>query len=93
MAPFVGWIPWDGSEGALEEAVIDDVALAIFALDDPVAGEDFALAGVGEDKGGTCALPCEYQKRSAGSEGFQSSSPVGLLSDEIYLITSLIKKA
>ena len=77
VASLVGWFPWDGSEGALEESVIDDVALVIFALDDPVAGKDFALTGVGEDEGGICALFSVYQKRSAGPEGVQSSSPVG----------------
>ena len=77
VAPFVGWLPWNGNKGALEEGVIDDIALAIFALDDPVTGEDFALAGVGEDEGGICALFSVYQKRSAGPEGVQSSSPVG----------------
>ena len=77
VAPLVGWLPWDGNKGALEEGVIDDIALAIFALDDPVAGKDFALTGVGEDEGGICALFSVYQKRSAGPEGVQSSSPVG----------------
>ncbi len=75
VASFVGCVPWDGNEGALEEGIIDDVALVIFALDDPVTGKDFALAGVGEDEGGICALCCVYQKGPAGSERFQSSSP------------------
>lgn len=79
MASFVRRIPWDGNEGALEEGVIDDVALAIFAFDDPVAGKDFALASVGEDEGGIGALLCVYQKRSAGAKGVQSSSPVGVV--------------
>lgn len=78
VAPLVGWLPWDGNEGALEEGVIDDVALVIFALDDPVAGKDFALTGVGEDEGGICALFSVYQKGSAGPKAVQSSSPVGV---------------
>jgi hypothetical protein len=85
VAPFVGWLPWNGNEGALEEGVVDDVALAIFALDDPVTGEDFALAGVGEDEGGICALFSVYQKRSAGPEGVQSSSPVGVVLPTRYM--------
>ena len=85
VASFVGWIPWDGNEGALEEGVIDDIALVIFALDDPVTGEDFALAGVGEDEGGICALFSVYQKRSAGTEGVQSSSPVGVVLPTRYI--------
>ena len=79
IATFVGWIPWDGNEGALEEGVIDDVALVIFAFYDPVASKDFAFAGVGEDGGGICALLCVYQKGPAGAEGVQSSSPVGVV--------------
>ena len=75
VASFIGWIPWDGNEGALEEGVIDDVALVIFALDDPIAGKHLALASVGEDEGGICALPCVYQKGPAGAEGVQSISP------------------
>ena len=85
VATFVGWIPWDRSEGALEESVIDDVAFAIFAFDDPVARKDFALSGVGEDEGGICALSCVYQKRSAGAEGVQSSSPVGVVLPTRYM--------
>jgi hypothetical protein len=85
VASFVGWIPRDGNESALEEGVIDDVALVIFALDDPVTGKDFALAGVGEDEGGICALLCVYQKGSAGAEGAQSSSPVGVVRPTRYI--------
>jgi hypothetical protein len=92
---FAWWrIPWDGDEGALEEGIVDDVALVIFALDNPVAGKDFALTDVGEDEGGIFALACVYQKGSAGSERFQSSSPVGgCSSGKIYVITLPIKKA
>jgi hypothetical protein len=43
VAAFVGWFPSDGSEGALEEGVVNYVALVIFALDDPVAGIGFTL--------------------------------------------------
>ena len=85
VATFVGWIPWDRSEGALEEGVIDDVALVIFALDDPVAGKDFALTGVGEDEGGICALFSVYQKGSAGPKAVQSSSPVGVVLSTRYI--------
>lgn len=85
VAPFVGWLPWDGNEGALEKGVIDDVALVIFALDDPVTGEDFSLAGVGEDEGGICTLFGVYQKGSAGPEGVQSSSPVGVVLSTRYM--------
>ena len=85
VAPFVGWLPWDGNKGALEEGVIDDVTLVVFALDDPVAGKDFALTGVGEDKGGIFALLCVYQKGPAGTEGVQSSSPVGVVLPTRYI--------
>jgi hypothetical protein len=90
----VWWIPWDGDEGALEEGVVDDITLVIFALDDPVAGKDFALADVGEEEGGVFALSCLYEEGSAGSERVQSSSPDGgCSSGKIYVITLFIKKA
>ena len=69
VAAFVGWFPGDGGEGSLEEAVVDDVALVIFAFDDPVAGKGFALAGVGEDEGGVEALGGVDEKGSAGAKG------------------------
>jgi hypothetical protein len=69
VTAFGGGLPGDGSEGALEEVVVDDVALAIFAFDDPVAGEGFALAGVGEDEGGVEALRGVDEKGSAGTKG------------------------
>jgi len=56
VAAFAGWFPRDSGEGALEEGIVDDVALAIFAFDDPVAGVGFALSGVGEDQGGVETL-------------------------------------
>ena len=60
VTAFVGGLPGDGGKGALKEGVIDDVALVIFAFDDPVAGVGFALSGVGEDHGGVLALCCVY---------------------------------
>ena len=56
VATFARWFPRDGSKGALEEGVVDDVAFVILAFDDPVAGVSFALSGVGEDEGGVEAL-------------------------------------
>jgi len=49
MAAFTGRLPGDRGKGALEESVVDDVALVIFAFDDPVAGISFALSGVSKD--------------------------------------------
>jgi hypothetical protein len=79
VASFVRGLPGDGGEGALEEGIVDDVALVVFAFDDPVAGVHLALTGIGEDEGWTFALPGFYQKRSAGPEGFQFSSPDGVV--------------
>jgi hypothetical protein len=56
LASFVRLLPWDGSEGALEEGVVDDVALVVFAFDDPVARVGLTLAAIGEDGGGVSAL-------------------------------------
>ena len=60
VTPFFGGLPGDGGKGALEEGVIHDVALVIFAFDDPVAGIGFALSGICEDDGGVLALCCVY---------------------------------
>ena len=60
VTPFFGGLPGDGGKGSLEEGVIHDVALVIFAFDDPVAGVSFALSGVCEDDGGVLALRCVY---------------------------------
>ena len=68
VASFAYGFPRDGGKGALEEGVVDDVALAVFAFDDPVARIGFALAGVGENEGGVEALGGVYEKRSAGAE-------------------------
>jgi hypothetical protein len=68
VAAFGGRLPGDGSKGALEEGVVDDVTLVIFAFDDPVAWVGFALSGVSEDEGGVEALGGVDEKRSAGAE-------------------------
>ena len=68
MTAFVGGLPWDGGKGALEEGVVDDVALVVLAFNDPVAGKGFALSGVGEDDGGLEALRGVYQKGPAGAK-------------------------
>jgi len=68
VAAFTGGFPRYGSEGTLEEGVVDDVTLAVFAFDDPVSGIGFALAGVGKDKGGVEALGGVHQERAAGAE-------------------------
>jgi hypothetical protein len=58
-AAFVGALPGivlNGREGALEEGVVDDVAFAVFTVDDPLAFFDVAKAGVSGDGGGLLAL-------------------------------------
>jgi hypothetical protein len=79
VSSFVRGLPGDGGEGALEEGVVDDVALVVFAFDDPVAGVDFALAGVGEDGRRLSALRGVYEDRSAGAKGVHVSSPGGVV--------------
>jgi hypothetical protein len=68
VAAFARGFPWNRCEGALEEGVVDDVTFAVFALDDPVAGIGFTLAGIGEDDRRVEALGGVYEKRSAGAE-------------------------
>jgi hypothetical protein len=77
----------------LKEGVVDDVALVIFAFDDPVAGVGFAMAGVGKDGGGLRALRGVYEKRSAGPKGVHFSSPGGLFCRQFNDSTALVKKA
>ena len=78
-------IPWYGREGALEEGVVDDVALVVFAFDDPVARVGFTLAAIGEDGGGLGALCGVYEKRSASTKGVQFSSPGGVVLPTRYM--------
>ena len=80
VAAFAGGFPGDGSKGALEEGVVDDVAFVIFSFDDPVAGIGFALSGVGEDRGGAEALGGVDEKRSAGAERVHENSLLAALS-------------
>jgi hypothetical protein len=89
VAAFAGWLPGDWGKGALEEGVVDDVALAVFAFDDPVSGIGFALAGVGEDQGGVEALGCVDEKGSAGAERVHLTLLSALLcfADRIYFST------
>ena len=56
VTAFGGGLPGDRGEGALKEAVVDDVTFTIFAFDDPVAGIGFALSRVCEDEDGVKAL-------------------------------------
>jgi hypothetical protein len=85
VAAFARGLPWNGCEGALEEGIVDDVALAVFAFDDPVAGIGFALAGVGKDEGRVEALGGVYQKRSAGAEGVHLTLLSVVASADFYI--------
>ena len=68
VAAFARGLPGDRGKGALEEGVVDDVALVIFAFDDPVAGIGFALSGVCEDGCGVEALRGVDEKGPAGAK-------------------------
>jgi hypothetical protein len=68
VAAFARGFPGNRSKSALEEGVVDDVALVIFSFDDPVAGIGFALSGVGEDDGGVEALRGVDEKGPAGTK-------------------------
>jgi hypothetical protein len=93
VAAFGRWFPRDRGKGALEEGVVYDVALVVFAFDDPVAGKGFALAGVSEDDGRLLALRGIDEKRSAGPKGVHKKSPDGACSAaEDYSIKLLVRK-
>ena len=94
MATLLGGFPGDGSEGALEEGIVDDVALVVFAFDDPVSGVGFAMAAVGEDGGGMSALRGIYEKRSAGTKGVHFNySWQRCSANNLYFTPPLVKKA
>ena len=94
VAAFARRLPGDGGKSALEEGVVDDVTLVVFAFDDPVAGIGFALAGVSEDEGGVEALSRIYKKWSAGAKGVhQSLLSTFVLVDLIYFSTAFVKIA
>jgi hypothetical protein len=73
VAAIARGLPGDRGKGALEEGVVDDVALVIFSFDDPVAGVGFALPGVGEDEGGVEALCGVDEKWPAGAKGIHEA--------------------
>jgi len=85
VSAFVGGFPGNGGEGTLKEGVVDDVALVIFAFDDPVAGKGFAMAGVGEDDGVLVALCGVYEHGSAGAKGVHFNSPCGVVKPTISI--------
>ena len=60
VAPFGHGFATHWSERSLKECVVYNVALVIFAFDDPVAGECFTLADTRKENGGVTALPCFY---------------------------------
>ena len=94
MSSFVRRLPRDGSEGALEEGVVDDVALVVFAFDDPVSRIGFAVAAVSEDGGGMSALRGIYEKRSAGTKGVHFNySWQRCSANNLYFTPPLVKKA
>ena len=78
----------------MKECVIYNVALVVFAFDDPVAGECFTLADTRKENGGMRALPCFYEERSACSKGPQVRPPGRrCFADEHYLTTEPVKIA
>jgi hypothetical protein len=85
VSSFIRGLPGDGSEGALEEGIVDDVALVVFAFDDPVAGVGLAMAKVGKDGGGLGALCSVYKKGSAGPKGAHFNSPGGVAQPTICI--------
>jgi hypothetical protein len=94
VSSFIRGLPGDGSEGALEEGIVDDVALVVFAFDDPVSRIGFAVAAVSEDGGGMSALRGIYEKRSAGTKGVHFNFSWRRCSaDNLYFTPPLVKKA
>jgi hypothetical protein len=69
----------------LEEGVVNNVALVVFAFDDPVAGMGVTMAGVGEDGSGLSALGGVYEKRSASAKGVHFSSPDGVVKPTVSM--------
>ena len=93
VAAFAGGLPGDRGKGALEEGVVDDVALVIFSFDDPVAGIGFALSGVGENEGGAKALRGVDEKGPAGAKRVHETLLAALFRRQRYFSISCIRKA
>jgi hypothetical protein len=93
LSSFIRRLPRDGSEGALEERVVDNVALLVFSFDDPVAGVRVSTTAAGEEGSGSGALCGIYEKWSACAKGAQFSSPGGACyAVDVYISTALVKK-
>jgi hypothetical protein len=70
-AGFFGLFPGiflDGSEGALEKGVVDDIGFTVFAANDPVAALDVGEAEVGGNGGGLGGLGGVDQQGPAGTK-------------------------
>jgi hypothetical protein len=93
VAAFARGLPGDRGKGALEEGVVDDVALVIFSFDDPVAGIGFALSGVGENEGGAKALRGVDEKGPAGAKRVHETLLAALFRRQRYFSISCIRKA
>ena len=77
VAGFVGVFPGirlEGSESALEEGVVYDVAFAVFSADDPVSALDVAEAEVGGDGLVLLALRGVDEQGAAGAKCTHDSS-------------------
>jgi hypothetical protein len=61
---FLKTLPANWCKSALEEGVVYDVLLVIFAFDDPVTGMNLTPSQIGNDQGRLCALGRFYQQRS-----------------------------
>jgi hypothetical protein len=58
----------DRNIGPLEVSIIDDVGLAVFAMNYPITALDVPKPGVGGDGGGYWALRCIHEQGPLGSK-------------------------
>jgi hypothetical protein len=82
---FLYRLPGNRCESTLEEGIVYDVALVIFAFDDPVTRANSMLSQIGNYRGSLSALTRLYQQRSSRSKGIHGSPPPVLDTDNIYL--------
>jgi hypothetical protein len=90
---FLDRLPGNGGKSALEEGIVYDVVLVIFAFDDPVTGANPTLSQIGSDRGRLSALTRRYQQWSSCTKSIHGLAPPVLNTDTIYLNSQPIKMA
>ncbi|HSY35998.1 MAG TPA: hypothetical protein VK814_09635 [Acidobacteriaceae bacterium] len=90
---FLDWFPRGGHEGALEEGVVYDILLVIFACNDPVPGANLVSSEISNDPGIVGALTRFDQQGSTCAESIHKFASSVRNTDENYFNSQPIKMA